>query len=156
MLPTFQRLIENGGPVTVTHPEVTRYFMTIPEACQLVIQAGGIGRAGEVLILDMGDPVKILDIAKRMIAMSGKDIEIIYTGLRKGEKLHEELVGTSEDLERPFHPQISHTAVDYLSPDDMKYSVWLERMHLQKEPRNQMAMNSLTPRSDTSPVRSEK
>ena len=134
MLPTFQRLIENGGPVTVTHPEVTRYFMTIPEACQLVIQAGGIGRAGEVLILDMGEPVKILDIAKRMIAMSGKDIEIVYTGLRDGEKLHEELVGLSEDLERPFHDQISHASVDYLAPDEMSYTVWLNRMQREKEP----------------------
>lgn len=133
MLPTFQRLIEDGGPVTVTHPEVTRYFMTIPEACQLVIQAGGIGRAGEVLILDMGEPVKILDIAKRMIAMSGKDIEIVYTGLRKGEKLHEELVGAREDLERPFHDQISHATVDALSPEDMQYSVWLDRMEQEKE-----------------------
>ena len=133
MLPTFQRLIENGGPVTVTHPEVTRYFMTIPEACQLVIQAGGIGRAGEVLILDMGEPVKILDIAKRMIAMSGKDIEIVYTGLRRGEKLHEELVGLREDLKRPFHDQISHATVDYLSPEEMEYTVWLDRMQREKE-----------------------
>jgi dTDP-glucose 4,6-dehydratase len=133
MLPTFQRLIENGGPVTVTHPEVTRYFMTIPEACQLVIQAGGIGRAGEVLILDMGEQVKILDIAKRMIALSGKDIEIVYTGLRKGEKLHEELVGAREDLERPFHKQISHATVDSLSPEDMQYRVWLARMEQEKE-----------------------
>lgn len=128
MLPTFQSLIESGGPVTVTHPDVTRYFMTIPEACQLVIQAGGIGRAGEVLILDMGEPVKILDIAKRMIAISGKDIEIVYTGLREGEKLHEELVGMKENLERPFHDQISHATVDYLAPENMDLNVWLERM----------------------------
>src|SRR5699024_6321884 len=108
MLPTFHALLERGGPLTVPHPAVARYFMTIPEACQLVIQAGGIGRAGEVLILDMGQPVKILDIAKRMIAISRKDIEIVYTGLREGEKLHEELVGAEENLERPFHEQISH------------------------------------------------
>lgn len=134
MLPTFQTVIENGGPLTVTHPEVTRYFMTIPEACQLVIQAGGIGRAGEVLILDMGEPVRILDIAKRMIALTGKDIEIVYTGLRKGEKLHEELVGVSEDLERPFHEQISHATVGYLSPEEMEYTEWLNRMQREKEP----------------------
>ncbi|GAA4479409.1 nucleoside-diphosphate sugar epimerase/dehydratase [Enteractinococcus fodinae] len=132
MLPTFERLIENGGPVTVTHPEVTRYFMTIPEACQLVIQAGGIGRAGEVLILDMGEPIKILDIAKRMIAISGKDIEIVYTGLREGEKLHEELVGANEDLERPFHQQISHATVGSLSPENMDLQVWLDRMEHEK------------------------
>lgn len=132
MLPTFQSLIENGGPLTVTHPEVTRYFMTIPEACQLVIQAGGIGRAGEVLILDMGQPVKILDIAKRMIAISGKNIEIVYTGLREGEKLHEELVGANEDLERPFHHQISHATVGSLSPENMDLQVWLDRMEHEK------------------------
>ena len=132
MLPTFQTLIEAGGPVTVTHPEATRFFMTIPEACQLVIQAGSIGRAGEVLILDMGQPVRILDIAKRMIGMSGKKIEIIYTGLRDGEKLHEVLVGEHEDLERPFHPQISHTHADSLSPDRLDEDIWMERMDMKK------------------------
>src|SRR5690606_23824316 len=96
MLPTFRALIESGGPLTVTHPDVTRFFMTIPEACQLVIQAGGIGRQGEVLILDMGEPVKILDVATRMIAQSGKSIDIVFTGLRHGEKLHEQLVGDGE------------------------------------------------------------
>lgn len=120
MLPTFMRLIEEGKPLTVTHPEVTRYFMTIPEACQLVLQAGGIGRVGEVLILDMGEPVNILSIAQRMIALSGKDIEIIYTGLREGEKLHEELVGEGESEERPFHPKISHAQAGIISPLDLK------------------------------------
>ncbi len=128
MLPTFQRLIEEGGPLTVTHPDATRYFMTIPEACQLVIQAGGIGRPGEVLILDMGEPVRILDVANRMIAMSGKHIEIVFTGLREGEKLHEELVGASEHLERPFHPQISHAKVGSISPDRLDKAGWLARM----------------------------
>lgn len=135
MLPTFQSLIESGGPLTVTHPEVTRYFMTIPEACQLVVQAGGIGRAGEVLILDMGEPVKILDIAKRMIAISGKNIEIVYTGLRDGEKLHEELVGANEELDTPFHAQISHATVDFLAPENMDLNVWLERMTQEKGTR---------------------
>lgn len=129
MLPTFQSLIESGGPLTVTHPEATRYFMTIPEACQLVVQAGGIGRPGEVLILDMGEPVKILDIAQRMIAMSGKNIEIVFTGLREGEKLHEELVGSMEHLERPYHSQISHAAVDTISPDRLDHDEWMERLH---------------------------
>lgn len=128
MLPTFRALIENGGPLTVTHPDVTRYFMTIPEACQLVVQAGGIGRPGEVLILDMGEPVKILDVAKRMIAMSGKEIDIVYTGLREGEKLHEELVGNLELLERPFHPKISHTRAEALSPVHLDREEWRERM----------------------------
>lgn len=127
MLPTFHSLIEKGGPVTVTHPDVTRYFMTIPEACQLVVQAGAIGAPAEVLILDMGEPVKILDIAERMIEMSGKDIEITFTGLREGEKMHEELVGLGEGDERPYHPKISHAHVRTLSPTDMEKDVWLER-----------------------------
>lgn len=133
MLPTFRTLIEAGGPVTVTHPDATRYFMTIPEACQLVIQAGGIGRPGEVLILDMGEPVKILDVAKRMIAMSGKKIEIVFTGLREGEKLHEVLVGQKEHLERPFHPKISHTRAKPISPDRLDKDEWMRRMMQQPQ-----------------------
>ncbi|WP_245540564.1 polysaccharide biosynthesis protein [Yaniella halotolerans] len=127
MLPTFRTLIERGGPVTVTHPDVTRYFMTIPEACQLVIQAGAVGSTGEVLILDMGEPVKIMDIATRMIAMSGKDVEIKFTGLREGEKLHEELFGLGEDDHRPFHSKITHANVKTLSPQTMDKNVWLDR-----------------------------
>ncbi|WP_435743043.1 polysaccharide biosynthesis protein [Microbacterium sp. PMB16] len=134
MLPTFQRLIAEGRPITVTHPDATRYFMTIPEACQLVVQAGGIGRAGEVLILDMGEPVSILEVAKRMIAMSGKNIEIVFTGLRQGEKLHEELVGAREHLERPFHPKVSHTQADIITPDRLDKAGWMERMFA--TPRN--------------------
>lgn len=126
MLPTFIAQIEAGGPLTVTDPEVTRYFMTIPEACQLVIQAGAIGRPGEVLILDMGRPVKILDIAKRMIHKSGRAIEIVFTGLRDGEKLHEELIGVTEHDKRPFHPQITHTSVPPLDPADLAPEHWEE------------------------------
>lgn len=124
VLPLFTRLIRAGGPVTVTHPDVTRYFMTIPEACQLVLQAGGIGAAGEVLILDMGEQVRILDIARRMIAMSGKDVEIVFTGLRDGEKLHEELVGEHEQTVRPFHPKIMHTSAPALDPGDLDHRAW--------------------------------
>lgn len=124
MLPTFIAQIEAGGPVTVTDRDVTRYFMTIPEACQLVIQAGAIGRPGEVLILDMGHPVKILDVAKRMIRMSGRSVEIVFTGLREGEKLHEELFGSSEHDDRPFHPQVTHTAVPHLDPADLDQEKW--------------------------------
>ena len=133
MLPTFQSLIESGGPVTVTHPDATRYFMTIPEACQLVVQAGSIGRPGEVLILDMGEPVRILDVARRMIAMSGKQVDIVFTGLREGEKLHEVLVGTSEELARPFHPKISHTHADSVLPSRLDKDVWLQRMRDERE-----------------------
>lgn len=126
VLPTFIAQIQAGGPVTLTDPEVTRYFMTIPEACQLVIQAGAIGRPGEALILDMGDPIKIMDVAKRVIASSGREIDIVITGLREGEKLHEELFGTSEHDERPFHPKITHTTVPPLSPDALCLERWAE------------------------------
>ncbi len=124
MLPTFTSQIEAGGPLTLTHPDVTRYFMTIPEACQLVIQAGAIGSPGEVLILDMGEPVRIMDVAERMIAKSGREIGIVITGLRHGEKLHEELVGLGENDERPIHPKISHTGVPALSPDELVAHSW--------------------------------
>lgn len=121
MLPTFTRLIEQGGPLTITHPDVTRYFMTIPEACQLVLQAGGIGHPGEVMILDMGEPVRILDVAQRMITMSGKDIDIVYTGLRDGEKLHEDLTSDTEHTLASAHPLISRTAVEPLSLGEVTF-----------------------------------
>ena len=94
VLPRFRDQVAKGGPVTVTHPDIIRYFMTIPEACRLVLEAGTMGKGGEIFIFDMGEPVKIADLAKRMIELSGlqvdKDIEIKYTGLRPGEKLYEE------------------------------------------------------------------
>ena len=117
MLDTFTRQISAGGPVTVTNPNVTRYFMTIGEACQLVIQAGGIGKSGEVLVLDMGNPVRIADVAQQLIAQSGQEIEILFTGLRPGEKLHEVLLGTAEEGERPHHPMITHIRVHPLDWD---------------------------------------
>jgi FlaA1/EpsC-like NDP-sugar epimerase len=132
MLPTFTSLIEAGGPLTITHPDVTRFFMTIPEACQLVVQAGGIGRPAEVLILDMGEPVRILDVAQRMIDMSGQDIAIVYTGLRPGEKLHEELVGINETDERPVHPKISHTMVRPIDPARLDKAEWERRCSVGK------------------------
>ncbi len=97
VLTAFTAQIAAGGPVTVTHPDVTRYFMTVEEAVQLVIQAGAIGRHGEVLVLDMGEPVRIVDVAKRLIARSrSRRSSIVYTGLRPGEKLHEALLGAGE------------------------------------------------------------
>lgn len=115
VLHTFTSQIASGGPVTVVHPEVTRYFMTVEEAVQLVIQAGAIGEDGEVMILDMGVPVKIVDVARQLIAMSGKNVDIVYTGLREGEKLHERLFGDAETDERSKHPLVSHSAVSPLS-----------------------------------------
>ena len=93
VIPKFKAQIEKGGPVTVTHPDMTRYFMLISEACELVLQAGAIGNKGELYILDMGKPVKIMDLAKRMIELSGKEnIDIVFCGMREGEKLYEELL----------------------------------------------------------------
>lgn len=126
MIPTFQAQIEKGGPLTVTHPDVTRYFMTIPEACELVVQAGAIGEDGQVMILDMGDPVRILDVAHRMIEMSGREVEIVFTGLRHGEKLHEDLFSVDEQAESPQHPRISHAPVLEITPAELNYSDWLE------------------------------
>lgn len=119
MLHTFTSQIRAGGPVTVTHPEITRYFMTIPEACQLVIQAGAVGGPGEVLVLDMGQPVSILQVAQRLIAQSGKKVEIVFTGLRSGEKMHEALLSEAERGVRRSHPLITHVGVPPLSPADL-------------------------------------
>jgi len=110
VIPLFKRQIANGGPVCVTHPEITRYFMTIPEACQLVLEAGAMGAGGEIFIFDMGSPIKIIDLAKKMIKLSGlkvgKDIEIKITGLRSGEKLYEELLNNAENTIPTHHPEI--------------------------------------------------
>jgi FlaA1/EpsC-like NDP-sugar epimerase len=117
VLTAFRAQIQAGGPVTVTDPEVTRYFMTIEEAVQLVIQAGAIGRDGEALVLDMGEPVKIDDVARRLVAEADRPVDIVYTGLRPGEKLHEVLLGSHEVDERTSHPLISHVAVPTVDLD---------------------------------------
>ncbi|MCC9179112.1 polysaccharide biosynthesis protein [Arthrobacter sp. zg-Y750] len=157
MLPLFSEQIRQGGPLTVTDPEVTRFFMTIPEACQLVIQAGAIGRGGEVMILDMGEPVKILDVARRMIAMSGKDIDIVFTGLRQGEKMHEILVGSGEEDSRPFHPKISHASVAVLNPEDLDLADWLRRCGIAGAPAVEggagvVRLSGASPEGTDSPV----
>ncbi|MCU1355040.1 MAG: putative polysaccharide biosynthesis protein [Acidimicrobiales bacterium] len=119
VLTAFAKQIEGGGPVTVTHPDVTRYFMTVEEAVQLVIQAGAVGRPGEALVLDMGEPVKIDDVARRLIAESDRPIEIVYTGMRQGEKMHEVLFGTGEAGESPCHPRIHHVRVPPLPTSEL-------------------------------------
>jgi FlaA1/EpsC-like NDP-sugar epimerase len=110
VIPIFREQIRKGGPVTVTHPDMVRYFMTIPEAAQLVLQAGAMGEGGEIFILDMGQPVRILDLAKDTIVLSGfkpfEDIDIVFTGVRAGEKLFEELEITEECMTRTRHPKI--------------------------------------------------
>ncbi len=110
VIPTFKKQIQNGGPITVTHPDITRYFMTIPEACSLVLEAGTMGHGGEIFVFDMGESVKIVDLAKRMIQLSGlvegEDIEIVFSGLRPGEKLYEELLNNEENTLTTHHPKI--------------------------------------------------
>lgn len=116
VITTFASQIEAGEPLTVTHPDVTRYFMTVSEAVQLVIQAAAIGSDGDALVLEMGDPVRIQDVAERMIALSGRDVPIVYTGLKPGEKLHEDLFGVAEKDHRPRHPMVSHVSVPPVTP----------------------------------------
>jgi FlaA1/EpsC-like NDP-sugar epimerase len=112
VIPLFREQIKNGGPVTVTHPDIIRFFMLIPEACQLVLEAGTMGKGGEIFVFDMGKPVRIADLAKRMINLSGaKDIEIKFTGLRDGEKLYEEVLNDAEQTKPTHHPKIKIAAV---------------------------------------------
>ena len=120
VLAAFARQIAAGGPITVTHPDVSRYFMTIEEACQLVIQAAAIGGPGEALVLDMGEPVRIVDVAQQLIEQAGTPVPIEYTGLREGEKLHEELFGDGEPCDvRPRHPLVSHVPVPPISDGEV-------------------------------------
>ena len=112
VIPIFKEQIRKGGPVTVTHPDIIRFFMLIPEACRLVLEAGTMGKGGEIFVFDMGEPVKIVDLAKRMIRLSGaKDIEIKFSGLREGEKLYEEVLNDAEHTKPTIHPKIKVAAV---------------------------------------------
>ena len=124
VIPIFCEQIRKGGPVTVTHPEMVRYFMTIPEASQLVLQAGAMGNGGEIFVLDMGEPVRILDLAKDLISLSGlrphEDIEIVFSGMRPGEKLFEELEIDEECLARTHHPKIFIGKIAVHPPDRVR------------------------------------
>jgi FlaA1/EpsC-like NDP-sugar epimerase len=123
VIPFFKKQIQSGGPITVTHPEITRYFMTIPEACQLVLEAGTMGKGGEIFIFDMGKSIKILDLAKKMIWLSGlepeKDIDIVFTGLREGEKLYEELLSNQENTILTHHNKIMIAKVQEYSYEEI-------------------------------------
>ena len=124
VIPRFRDQIQRGGPVTVTHPEIIRYFMTIPEACRLVLEAGSMGNGGEIYIFDMGKPVKIVDLAKRMISLSGRtDVKIEFTGLRHGEKLYEELLNVKELTKPTYHEKIMIATVREYDYDEVKQRI---------------------------------
>lgn len=124
VIPLFKEQIKNGGPVTVTHPDIIRFFMLIPEACMLVLEAGTIGKGGEIFVFDMGKPVKIVDLAKRMILLSGaKHVEIKFTGLRDGEKLYEEVLNDAEITLPTYHPKIKIAKVREYDYDEVRKEI---------------------------------
>ncbi len=148
VIPLFRRQIEAGGPVTVTHPEIIRYFMTIPEACQLVLEAGSMGQGGEIYIFDMGKPVKILDLAKKMIRLSGReDVKIEFTGLRHGEKLYEELLATKENTKPTSHDKIMIANVREYDFDDIREDIdsLIDSSYLFEPMRTVAKMKDLVP-----------
>jgi FlaA1/EpsC-like NDP-sugar epimerase len=151
VIPVFREQIMKGGPITVTHPEITRYFMTIPEACELVIEAGVMGHGGEIFIFDMGKPVKIFDLAKRMIELSGKtlnkDVDIVFTGLREGEKLYEELLKDSENTIPTHHEKILKAKVSQYMFDEIVQNLGLleDLIHDRNELKMVALMKEIVP-----------
>jgi len=129
VIPVFKKQIDQGGPITVTHPDITRFFMTIPEACQLVLEAGAMGEGGEIFVFDMGKSIKIIDLAKKMLKLSGlevgRDIEIVFTGLRSGEKLYEEILSSHEDTLPTYHHKILIAKTREESYDMVKKNIQL-------------------------------
>jgi FlaA1/EpsC-like NDP-sugar epimerase len=127
VIPLFKKQIESGGPITVTHKDITRYFMTIPEACQLVLEAGVMGGGGEIYVFDMGESIKIYDIALKMIQLSGlkfpEDIDIKISGLRPGEKLFEELLSNNENTQSTYHDKIMIAKVPEINKEEVKRKI---------------------------------
>jgi FlaA1/EpsC-like NDP-sugar epimerase len=124
VIPLFEKQIKSGGPVTVTDPNIIRFFMLIPEACKLVLEAGTHGNGGEIFVFDMGKPVRIADLARRMIRLSGaEDVEIKYTGLRAGEKLYEEVLSNNENTKPSFHEKIRIACVREYDYDEVNKEI---------------------------------
>ena len=148
VIPRFRDQIQKGGPVTVTHPEIIRYFMTIPEACRLVLEAGSMGEGGEIYIFDMGKPVKIVDLARRMISLSGRpNIKIEFTGLRHGEKLYEELLNVKELTRPTYHEKIMIATVREYDHDEVKECILnlIEISHTYNQMKIVAAMKEIVP-----------
>ncbi|MGY6522744.1 MAG: polysaccharide biosynthesis protein [Mongoliitalea sp.] len=151
VIPLFRKQIKKGGPLTVTHPDITRYFMTIPEACQLVLEAGVMGNGGEVFVFDMGEPIKIVDLAKKMIQLSGKkveeDIKIVFTGLREGEKLFEELLNNSEVVKITHHPRIMIAQVPVIDYYKLEKQITLFKGLIEENEENDLVahLKSIVP-----------